>query len=83
MYCSMAVPGDVGHLLRAHPDCTAEDGQSGTGSSAGVGEGPVAAGDVGGQCSRVEVAVDGAEVEDPAVRGGDDAAWEPESANRS
>jgi hypothetical protein len=35
-----------------------------------------AAGDAAGvQCSRVEVVANGAEVEDPAGSGGDDAAW--------
>jgi hypothetical protein len=44
---------------------------------AAEGEELAADGAVDVRCSRVEVVGDDAEVEDPAVRGGGDAAWKP------
>lgn len=74
-WCSMVALGDVGHLHLAHSERIAGDrGRKGTGWSAAAEEEPVAADGVDEQCSRVEVVAGDAEVEDPAARGGDDAA---------
>ena len=74
-WCSMAAPGGVALLSLAHSERIAgARGRKGMGWSAAAEEEPVAADGVDERCSRVEVVGGDAEVEDPAARGGDDAA---------
>lgn len=73
-WCSMAAPGDCDHRLLLRSERIGGDRvRKGMGWSVATEEEPVA-GDVGEQCSRVEVVEGDAEVEGPAARGGDDAA---------
>jgi hypothetical protein len=67
-------PGYAVLQAQAHSEYTAGDRVKGMDWSVAAVEEELAADDVGVQCSRVEVVGDGAEVEDPAARGGDDAA---------
>lgn len=71
---SMATPEDCDHQLLAHSERIGEarvwEGMDWSVAT----EGEPVAGDVGEQCSRVEVVEDDAEVEGPAAYGGDDAA---------
>jgi hypothetical protein len=72
--CSMEAPGDAVRLVLQRSESTAGGREKGTGWNAVVAAEELAADDaVDEQCSRVEVVADGAEVEDPAARGGDDA----------
>ncbi len=74
VWCSMAAPGDVGHRHLGRSERIAGYREwKGTGWSVAAAEEPVAADGVE-QCLRVEAVEDDAEVEDPAARGGDDAA---------
>jgi len=73
----MEALGDAVHLVLRRSESTVGGRERGTGWNAVVAvEELAAAGDaVDEQCSRVEVVADGAEVEDPAARGGDDAQY--------
>jgi hypothetical protein len=72
---SMEAPVDAVHQVQQHSVDTVANREKDTGSNAVVAVEELVAGDaVDEQCSRVEAAADDAEAEDPAARGGDDAA---------
>jgi hypothetical protein len=81
----LAAPGCAVLRDLAHSGRTGADrGMGGMGSSVAAAEEELAAGDaVDVRCSRVEVVGDDAEVEDPAARGGGDAASRPIVSDRS
>jgi len=74
----MATPEDCDHQLLARSERIGE-ARVGEGMDWSVAtEGEPVAGDVGEQCSRVEVVEDDAEVEGPAAYGGDDGDHSPQ-----
>jgi hypothetical protein len=74
--CNMEVPGDAVQLAQGHcADIEASRVAEDTRSNAAAEEEGLVVDDAGERCSKVAVVVGGAEVEDPAARGGDDALY--------
>jgi hypothetical protein len=79
--CNMEVPGDAVQLAQGHcADIEANRVAEDTRLNAAVEGEELVVDDAGERCLKVAVVVGGAEVEDPAARGGDDATSSPPCA---